>query len=549
MPSRSLRRAFVFPCAALAMLGVMSAGAASAQPTDWVPDITLREDLLHDHDIVSFIRPGRLHVRLSNGTPNIGDGKLYMYGGEDLGNGKQRVYQRIYRSDGTFWDRGAGEFIYHPTHNHIHVESWCIYRVREILPGDGVGPVVAEGEKTSFCLMDLGVHDPSLPNFDPDGQFFECASTVQGISVGWYDVYGKHLDGQWIDITDVAPGEYWLEAEVDPEGHVLETDESNNVKRVRLTIPDYSGGTIDPDPYEPNNNFAQVLSRAPGAPTSPNLGPCGPETQISGLTMTSGDLDIYRFYLPAEGTSADFIRIDFINNEGNLGLRLLNGSGGLIRATDSFLDTERIFLTGQPAGWYYAMVSVAAGERSPGYTLTINPSVNGAPSVDVLTPPAGDTPLVHGSDAYVARWTSTDPEDNQRWVTLLVNHEPVLDGHEIELPTTIHTDASIGQAVINSAYLHPGTYWVYARITDGGSVRGSWSAGTVTFAERCPADMTGDGVADILDLLVYINAYSACEGTSDHCEHEGVHADFNEDEMVDILDVLDFLDALATPCE
>jgi hypothetical protein len=162
--------------------------------------------------------------------------------GRDLGNGKQRVYQRIYRSDGTFWDRSAGEFIYHPSHNHIHVESWCIYRVREILPGDGVGAVVAEGEKTSFCLMDLGVHDPSLPNFDPDGQFFECATTVQGISVGWYDVYGKHLDGQWIDITDVAPGEYWLEAEVDPEGHVLETDETNNVKRVRLTIPDFSGG-------------------------------------------------------------------------------------------------------------------------------------------------------------------------------------------------------------------------------------------------------------------------------------------------------------------
>jgi hypothetical protein len=52
--------------------------------------------------------------------------------------------------------------------------------------------------------------------------------------------------------------------------------------------------------------------------------------------------------------------------------------------------------------------------------------------------------------------TAAIRENNQRWVTLLVNHEPMLDGHEFELPTTIHTDASIGQAVINSAYLHPG---------------------------------------------------------------------------------------------
>lgn len=534
---------------AAALVFAWGAGAAAQGPVDLIPDITLREDLLYDNDIVSYIIPGHKHIRLSNGTPNIGDGKLYMYGGEDLGNGKQRVYQRIYRSDGTFWDREAGQFVYHPTHNHIHVESWCVYRVREILPGDGVGAILAEGEKTSFCLLDLGVHDPSLPNFNPAGQFFACASTVQGISVGWYDVYSKSLDGQWVDITGIPPGEYWLESEVDPEGHVLELDETNNVKRVKVTIPVFGGGTIDPDPYEPNNGFAQVLSRAPGAETSPNLGPCGPQRVIGGLTMTANDTDLFRFYMPAAGTMDDLVQIDFDNNEADLGLRLLSDTGALLVTSNTFQDRERIFLNGRPAGWYYAMVSVAAGQRSPAYTLTIDPSVNGAPGVTLVKPPAGDTELVHGSDAYVAEWTSSDPENNARWVTLYMNHEPAFDGHEVILPTTLHTDAALGQAVINSAYVHPGTYWVYAEITDGGSVRGSWSAGTLTFKERCPGDLTGDGVSDILDFLAFIGAYSACEGSTEHCEFDGVHADFNEDGLVDVLDVLDFIDAMARPCE
>jgi hypothetical protein len=47
---------------------------------------------------------------------------------------------------------------------------------------------------------------------------------------------------------------------------------------------------------------------------------------------------------------------------------------------------------------------------------------------------------------------------------------------------------------------------------------------------------------------VYIDAYAACEGSTDHCEHEGVHGDFNEDGVVDEADVMDFLDAMATPC-
>src|SRR6185436_1880253 len=41
---------------------------------------------------------------------------------------------------------------------------------------------------------------------------------------------------QWIDVTDVPDGRYWLEVAVDPENHLLESDETNNVVRVPIEL-------------------------------------------------------------------------------------------------------------------------------------------------------------------------------------------------------------------------------------------------------------------------------------------------------------------------
>jgi len=60
---------------------------------------------------------------------------------------------------------------------------------------------------------------------------FNC--NYQGISVGWEDVYTADLDCQWVDITDIPLGSYWLYLEVNPviNGTRLfaESDYANNV--------------------------------------------------------------------------------------------------------------------------------------------------------------------------------------------------------------------------------------------------------------------------------------------------------------------------------
>ncbi len=63
---------------------------------------------------------------------------------------------------------------------------------------------------------------------------FTCKK--QGITAGWADVYGSHLDCQWLDVTGVAPGTYWLRVSVDTIDQFPETDEGDNSDQVQVVI-------------------------------------------------------------------------------------------------------------------------------------------------------------------------------------------------------------------------------------------------------------------------------------------------------------------------
>lgn len=220
-----------------AVFNAMAAGAQA--PVDRLPDIITNPAPLMDTEIVDNIEPGRIHLLLANATPNVGDGPLEVFGVEPKHGGKgetQPVMQRIYRSDDSFYDREAGFFEYHPTHHHTHLQDWARYRLREILPNDQVGDVVAQGDKTSFCLLDSRVYDKNLPGAPSFPVYKNCEQGTQGISVGYEDLYGKDLPDQWIDITDVPDGEYWLESKADAGNVILEKDETNNIARVKVTI-------------------------------------------------------------------------------------------------------------------------------------------------------------------------------------------------------------------------------------------------------------------------------------------------------------------------
>jgi hypothetical protein len=234
--------------------------AYPARAIDLLPDLIINPARLNDYVFVKNIVPGKVHVRFSNATPNIGRGPLLIYPGGPSGNG-QRVFQRIFLSQGGFRDRQAGVFLYHPTHNHFHFGSWAQYTIRAVLPGDGVGPVLRTGGKTSFCLLDSARYTgpgPVLGTPPNSSVFRTCGDDAQGISVGWEDLYSRTLPDQWIDITGLGPGSYWLEAVVDPSNLIEEVNEDNNVGRIKITLT--PGQVPVPDEIPLNPRLPIVLS-------------------------------------------------------------------------------------------------------------------------------------------------------------------------------------------------------------------------------------------------------------------------------------------------
>lgn len=219
---------------------VASSSASHASPSDSavhdeLPDLIVwaseARGLLYDTSIDTETQPGRRLVRFSVATANIGDGPLEVEGILGPG-GRTSATQIVYRSDGSTTRRAAGTFVFdeHADHTHWHLADYAQYNLRAISAGDGVGAIVARSTKVSFCLMDSVRYDAR----SGANAIYNCGR--QGISVGWADVYGRQLTGQWIDVTGVPAGAYWLEVIVDPLNRLAEKDESNNVARVRITL-------------------------------------------------------------------------------------------------------------------------------------------------------------------------------------------------------------------------------------------------------------------------------------------------------------------------
>ncbi|XP_072573908.1 lysyl oxidase homolog 1-like isoform X2 [Paramormyrops kingsleyae] len=134
-------------------------------------------------------------------------------------------------------NQGAADFLpnrprhtweWHSCHQHYHsMDEFSHYDLLEV----NSGRKVAEGHKASFCLEDTTCDFGHLKRY-------ACTSHTQGLSPGCYDTYNADIDCQWIDITDVKPGNYILKLQVNPKYLVLEADFTNNVIRCNIY---YSG--------------------------------------------------------------------------------------------------------------------------------------------------------------------------------------------------------------------------------------------------------------------------------------------------------------------
>ena len=236
---------------------------------------------------------GRL--RVTGSTPNIGHGSFTVRGQDANGNRaficgsdtifnvsstgsfscpngipnpKQMLIQRIYKKDGnvmSYVDQWKGSMTYHPVHGHNHVDDWAVMtlRIPTSDPNPLNWPIVGEGAKIGFCLMDYGqcgtttgstyyghcrdentvynqgntMFNIDFPNWNLGGGNYNCSVVEQGISSGWTDVYGKHLDGMWINVPpNTCNGDYYIVMEVDKNNYFTEEREDNNFTAVPVTL-------------------------------------------------------------------------------------------------------------------------------------------------------------------------------------------------------------------------------------------------------------------------------------------------------------------------
>jgi hypothetical protein len=162
----------------------------------------------------------------------------------------------------TYYDRQAGTMTHHPTHGHRHVDDWGVYtlRLRDSNETDPLKwPIIADGAKLAFCLMDYGscsyysdtangmghcrdaqdniLMSGDFNNWGLGGSSYNCSPNDQGISVGWTDVYYEYLDGMWANIPPgTCNGEYYIVVQLDPYDYFLEENENNNVAAVPFQL-------------------------------------------------------------------------------------------------------------------------------------------------------------------------------------------------------------------------------------------------------------------------------------------------------------------------
>lgn len=187
-------------------------------------------------------------LRFDQIIANLGQGPLELhYRLNGIATDRQ-LRQRIYRSNGSFSDRLADNYEFHPTHAHFHYKGFAQSRLwASDSSGQklGAGPVRV-GRKNGFCAIDIAnvwwgrKGDAGRNYYFPNCHLPENGAGEpalrQGISVGWADVYNWYLAGQYIEVSGLADGYYLLETEADPNDTLVEGDETDNTSTTLIQL-------------------------------------------------------------------------------------------------------------------------------------------------------------------------------------------------------------------------------------------------------------------------------------------------------------------------
>jgi hypothetical protein len=182
-------------------------------------------------------------LRFTTGAKNIGTGDLFL---GDPSKGDSKFFE------------------FAECHGHFHFKGYADYRLLNADHSEAV-----KGHKMSFCIEDnippANSHEGNanlLPRPDEVAQGMPAAADHwtpamrtychhPGLHRGWTDAYGNQTEGNWIDITGVAPGRYILSVTINPEHMIAELNFENNHAEIPIAIPPQS---VDGKACEPQTD-------------------------------------------------------------------------------------------------------------------------------------------------------------------------------------------------------------------------------------------------------------------------------------------------------
>ncbi|MCA9181477.1 MAG: LEPR-XLL domain-containing protein [Planctomycetales bacterium] len=141
------------------------------------------------------------------------------------------------------------------------------------------------------------------------------------------------------------------------------------------------GQSVSDDRFEPNNTFAQAA----------DLGVLNTNHMEQNLVMADSG-DWYRFTMSGQGTSSNYVGVNFQHAAGDLDLEVYNSSGRRLGLSDGVTNSEVVSLSGLSAGTYFVHVYGYRGVTNPNYTLTISPSIAATPPSLTPSVPAPNSP-------------------------------------------------------------------------------------------------------------------------------------------------------------
>ncbi len=248
MGSRGASRRFRIAAAGFALVAAgglgLAGGATGVGPAEALPDMVSDAPtgaVLQTYVDADLTKPHRLLLRFNGFVHNQGTGPLEIVGRTPVNQTMTVTAQRIYDTSGAFVREDTSRnpaTIYETAdgHNHWHLRA----AVRYALYDSAKSVEVAPSQKVGFCLAD-SVH---VDAFGPASIVYSqsensplgfcmrnkptAPQVLMGVSSGWRDNYPASVAFQWVDVSDVRPGSYWLAASSDPGNVVIESSESNN---------------------------------------------------------------------------------------------------------------------------------------------------------------------------------------------------------------------------------------------------------------------------------------------------------------------------------